>query len=56
MPSLLFLGVGTFKATAGLQEFFTTGAGAGHPDGLRQRCLVWIAYQLYPSCSAPGGP
>lgn len=46
LPSLLFLGMGSFKPTADLQDFFTTGSG---PDLLRSlaiAALVWILWQL----------
>lgn len=46
LPSLLFLGIGSFKATADLQDYFTTGSG---PQILRWSAvaaLAWIAWQL----------
>ncbi|MFE5395226.1 hypothetical protein ACFQ9U_11720 [Streptomyces sp. NPDC056568] len=46
VPSLLYLGVGTFKASAGLQEFFTTGSGPKILMGFGIAALAWIAYQL----------
>ncbi|MGW8742756.1 RNase A-like domain-containing protein [Streptomyces sp. NPDC055782] len=46
VPSLLYLGVGTFKATAGLQEFSTTGSGPKILMGFGIAALAWIAYQL----------
>ncbi|WP_411091204.1 RNase A-like domain-containing protein [Streptomyces sp. 049-1] len=46
VPSLLYLGVGTFKATAGLQEFFTTGPGPKILMGFGIAALAWITYQL----------
>ncbi|MFG3248312.1 RNase A-like domain-containing protein [Streptomyces sp. NPDC048187] len=46
LPSLLYLGVGTFKSTAGLQEFFTTGPGPKILMGFGIAALAWIAYQL----------
>jgi hypothetical protein len=46
LPSLLYLGVGTFPATAGLQEFFTTGSGPKIMMGFGSAALAWIAYQL----------
>ncbi|MCT9077219.1 RNase A-like domain-containing protein [Streptomyces fulvoviolaceus] len=46
LPSLLFLGVGSFTSTAGLQEFFSTGAGPKILMGFGIAALAWIAYQL----------
>ncbi|MGW6959805.1 PrsW family glutamic-type intramembrane protease [Streptomyces chartreusis] len=46
LPSLLFLGVGSFTSTAGLQEFFSTGAGPKILMGFTMAALAWIAYQL----------
>ncbi len=46
VPALLFLGVGSFKDTAGLQEFFTTGPGPKIMMGFGIAALIWIAYQL----------
>ncbi|MEF9905830.1 RNase A-like domain-containing protein [Streptomyces sp. P9-A2] len=46
LPSLLFLGVGSFPSTAGLQESFTTGAGPKILMGFGIAALAWIAYQL----------
>ncbi len=46
LPSLLFLGIGSFTSTAGLQEFFSTGAGPKILMGFGIAALVWIAYQL----------
>ncbi|MFG1672241.1 RNase A-like domain-containing protein [Streptomyces sp. Y7] len=46
LPSLLFLGVGSFTSTAGLQEFFSTGAGPEILMGFGVAALAWIAYQL----------
>ncbi|MFE4055906.1 PrsW family intramembrane metalloprotease [Streptomyces sp. NPDC059096] len=46
LPSLLYLGVGSFTATAGLQEFFATGAGPRILLGFGVAALVWIAWQL----------
>ncbi|MGW4867181.1 RNase A-like domain-containing protein [Streptomyces chartreusis] len=46
LPSLLFLGVGSFTSTAGLQEFFSTGAGPKILMGFAMAALAWIAYQL----------
>ncbi|MFE6172909.1 RNase A-like domain-containing protein [Streptomyces sp. NPDC056464] len=46
LPSLLFLGVGSFTSTAGLQEFFSTGAGPKILVGFGIAALAWIAYQL----------
>ncbi|MGI5373768.1 RNase A-like domain-containing protein [Streptomyces sp. CA-251387] len=46
LPSLLFLGVGSFTSTDGLQEFFSTGAGPKILMGFGIAALAWIAYQL----------
>ncbi|MGW2236081.1 RNase A-like domain-containing protein [Streptomyces sp. NPDC001759] len=46
LPSLLFLGVGSFTSTAGLQKFFSTGSGPRILMGFGIGALAWIAYQL----------
>jgi len=46
LPSLLFLGVGSFTSTAGLQKFFSTGSGPKVLMGFGIAALAWIAYQL----------
>ncbi|MGN9760840.1 RNase A-like domain-containing protein [Streptomyces sp. SD31] len=46
LPALLFLGIGSFTSTAGLQEFFSTGAGPKILMGFGIAALIWIAYQL----------
>jgi hypothetical protein len=46
LPSLLFLGVGSFASTAGLQKFFSTGPGPKILMGFGIAALAWIAYQL----------
>ncbi|WP_260609245.1 PrsW family intramembrane metalloprotease [Streptomyces sp. WAC 01325] len=46
LPSVLFLGVGSFTSTAGLQEFFSTGGGPTILMGFAMAALAWIAYQL----------
>ncbi|MFI9823832.1 PrsW family intramembrane metalloprotease [Streptomyces sp. NPDC052013] len=46
LPALLFLVVGSFTSTAGLQEFFSTGAGPHILMGFGIAALAWIAYQL----------
>ncbi|WP_343997562.1 hypothetical protein [Streptomyces thermocarboxydovorans] len=46
LPSLVFLGVGSFTSTAGLQEYFTTGQGPTILMGFAIAALAWIAYQL----------
>ncbi|MCL8015119.1 PrsW family glutamic-type intramembrane protease [Streptomyces sp. AS02] len=46
LPALLFLGVGSFTSTAGLQEFFSTGSGPKILMGFGIAALAWIAYQL----------
>ncbi|MER7485640.1 hypothetical protein ABTY20_06940 [Streptomyces sp. NPDC126497] len=45
LPALLFLGVGSFAATSGLQEFFSTGAGPKILMGFGVAALLWIAWQ-----------
>ncbi|WP_418957086.1 PrsW family intramembrane metalloprotease [Streptomyces tritici] len=44
LPSLLFLGVGSFTSTAALQEFFRTGAGPKILLGFGVGAVVWIAW------------
>ncbi|MFF9407397.1 RNase A-like domain-containing protein [Streptomyces anandii] len=46
LPSLLFLGVGSFTSTAGLQRFFSTGSGPTILMGFGIAALVWIACQM----------
>jgi hypothetical protein len=46
LPSVLFLGVGSFTSTAGLQRFFSTGSGPKILMGFGITALAWIAYQL----------
>ncbi|MFC3346624.1 PrsW family glutamic-type intramembrane protease [Streptomyces echinoruber] len=46
LPALLFLGVGSFTSAAGLQVFFSTGAGPKILMGFGIAALAWIAYQL----------
>lgn len=46
LPSVLFLGVGSFTSTASLQEFFSTGPGPKILMGFGIAALAWIAYQL----------
>ncbi|WP_328880890.1 RNase A-like domain-containing protein [Streptomyces sp. NBC_00299] len=46
LPALLFLGVGSFTSTAGLQEYFSTGAGPKILMGFGIAAMAWIAYQL----------
>ncbi|MER6068303.1 PrsW family intramembrane metalloprotease [Streptomyces sp. NPDC001817] len=46
LPSLLFLGIGSFTSTAGLQKFFSTGSGPRILMGFGIAALAWIAYQL----------
>ena len=46
LPSVLFLCVGSFKSTAGLQDYFTTGAGPRILLGFAMAALVWIVWQL----------
>ncbi|MER5444871.1 PrsW family glutamic-type intramembrane protease [Streptomyces sp. NPDC002764] len=46
LPSLLFLGVGSFTSTAGLQKFFSTGSGPKILMGFGTAALAWIAYRL----------
>ncbi|RPF35942.1 PrsW family glutamic-type intramembrane protease [Streptomyces sp. TLI_185] len=45
LPSVLFLCVGSFKSTAGLQDYFTTGVGPKILLGFAMAALVWIAWQ-----------
>ncbi|WP_369394993.1 RNase A-like domain-containing protein [Streptomyces sp. CG1] len=46
LPSLLFLGVGSFTSAAGLQKFFSTGSGPKILMGFGIAALAWIAYQF----------
>ncbi|MFR0352832.1 hypothetical protein [Streptomyces sediminimaris] len=46
LPSLLFLGVGSFTSTAALQKFFSTGPGPKILLGFGTAALAWIVYQL----------
>ncbi|MGW1047696.1 PrsW family glutamic-type intramembrane protease [Streptomyces sp. NPDC002521] len=46
LPSLLFLGVGSFTSAAGLQRFFSTGSGPKILMSFGIAALAWIAYQL----------
>lgn len=46
LPSVLFLCVGSFKSTAGLQDYFATGSGPKVLLGFGLAALVWIAWQL----------
>ncbi|GAA1426812.1 hypothetical protein GCM10009601_36730 [Streptomyces thermospinosisporus] len=46
LPSLVFLGAGSFTSTAGLQEYFTTGQGPTILMGFAIAALAWITYQL----------
>jgi hypothetical protein len=46
LPALLFLVVGSFTSTAGLQKFFSTGPGPKILMGFAIAALAWIAYQL----------
>lgn len=46
LPSLLFLGIGSFTSTAGLQKYFSTGSGPKILMGLGIAALAWIAYLL----------
>ncbi|WP_210585583.1 PrsW family glutamic-type intramembrane protease [Streptomyces sp. GESEQ-35] len=45
LPSVLFLGVGSFKRTAGLQEDFTTGIGPTILLVFAVAALAWIGWQ-----------
>ncbi|MFE2507304.1 PrsW family glutamic-type intramembrane protease [Streptomyces naganishii] len=47
LPSLLFLGVGSFTSTAGLQRFFSTGSGPAILMGFGIAALVWVAFQIF---------
>ncbi|WP_227026170.1 PrsW family glutamic-type intramembrane protease [Streptomyces fodineus] len=46
LPSLVFLGVGSFTSTAGLQKFFSAGSGPKILMCFGIAALAWIAYQL----------
>ncbi|MFJ5557351.1 PrsW family glutamic-type intramembrane protease [Streptomyces sp. NPDC093250] len=46
LPSILFLGVGSFESTSRIQGFFATGAGPKLMMGCAIAALVWIAWQL----------
>ncbi|MFI6946729.1 RNase A-like domain-containing protein [Streptomyces sp. NPDC050422] len=46
LPGLLFLGVGSFKSTAQLQDYFTTGNGPKILMGFGIAALAWITWQL----------
>ncbi|MFA3872835.1 RNase A-like domain-containing protein [Streptomyces sp. MMCC 100] len=46
LPALLFLGVGSFTTTTGVQEFFSTGAGPRILMGFCVASLLWIVWQL----------
>ncbi|MCT7351016.1 PrsW family intramembrane metalloprotease [Streptomyces sp. 15-116A] len=46
LPSVLFLGAGSFKSTVGLQDFFASVAGAKLLMGCAVAALAWIAWQL----------
>lgn len=46
LPSVLFLGIGSFKSTAWLQEFFATGVGPNLLMGCAIAALAWIVWQL----------
>ncbi|MBQ1094076.1 PrsW family glutamic-type intramembrane protease [Streptomyces sp. B93] len=45
-PAVLFLCVGSFKSTAGIQENFTSGSGPAVLRGFTVAALVWIAWLL----------
>ncbi|MGP3926506.1 CdiA C-terminal domain-containing protein [Streptomyces sp. 8N616] len=47
LPSVVFLGLGSFPSTKGIQEFFSTGSGPTLMVGLGIAGLAWIAWQLY---------
>ncbi|MFD4344174.1 RNase A-like domain-containing protein [Streptomyces coelicoflavus] len=46
LPALLFLGVGSFTTTSGVQEFFSDGAGPRLLMGFCIAALLWIVWQL----------
>ncbi|MFI8530438.1 PrsW family glutamic-type intramembrane protease [Streptomyces aquilus] len=46
LPSVVFLGLGSFKSTAEVQEYFTTGTGPKLLRAFAVAALVWIAWQL----------
>ncbi len=46
LPSVLFLGIGSFKSTAGLQEYFETGPGPRILQGFAVAAVAWSAWLL----------
>ncbi|MBE8474122.1 hypothetical protein [Streptomyces justiciae] len=46
LPSVVFLGLGSFRSTAEVQEFFTTGTGPQLLRAFAVAALAWIAWQL----------
>ncbi|MEU5886419.1 PrsW family glutamic-type intramembrane protease [Streptomyces sp. NPDC047461] len=46
LPSVLFLGLGSFKSTVAVQEYFTTGAGPEILRAFAVAALAWTAWQL----------
>ncbi|MEV7953599.1 PrsW family glutamic-type intramembrane protease [Streptomyces sp. NPDC087532] len=46
LPSILFLGIGTFTSTVALQGFFTTDSGSRTLMGFGAAALIWIAWQV----------
>jgi RsiW-degrading membrane proteinase PrsW (M82 family) len=46
LPSVLFLGVGSFTSTAELQEYFTTGVGPKILQACAAAALAWTAWLL----------
>lgn len=46
LPSVLFLGVGSFRSTADLQEYFTTGIGPKILQACAAAAMVWTAWLL----------
>lgn len=46
LPSVLFLGVGSFESAIGIQDFFAAGTGAKLLMGCAIAALAWIALQL----------
>ncbi|PWI17768.1 PrsW family intramembrane metalloprotease [Streptomyces sp. Act143] len=46
LPSVVFLGLGSFKSTVGVQDYFTTGTGSELLRAFAVAALAWIAWQL----------
>lgn len=50
LPSVLFLGIGSFKSTSELQEYFTTGTGPRILQAFAAAALAWTAWLLTVLC------